>query len=82
MDSAPSEFELYKLNVIKCHLVIKKANILKLELTETAILAIRLVKKRENTAKKSFAKFFWLEFWRKKGKKKLSMNLCNNVCWI
>jgi hypothetical protein len=70
MDSAPSEFELYKLNVIKCHLVIKKANILKLELTETAILAIRLVKKRENTAKKSFAKFFWLEFWRKNKVKK------------
>ena len=67
MDSAPSEFELFKLNGIKCHLVIKKANILKLELTETAILAIRLVKKREKTGQKIFCEIFLARiFWRKK----------------
>lgn len=66
----PSEFELYELNVIKCHLVIKKANILMLELTETAILAIRLVKKREKTSQKIFCEIFLARiFWRKKVKK-------------
>jgi len=75
MDSAPSEFELYKLNVIKCHLVIKKANILKLELTETAILAIRLVKKREKTAKKSFSEIFLARLLAKKKVKKIVYEL-------